>query len=87
MRIDPTFVIDYVAVFNRLRPPEWQAWLGTFEIFVGQSSGDTTSSAAVRCSNTIINASATAGPFMVWCGNVSGSWVTLRQTGEARYLT
>ena len=87
VRIDPTFVIDYVAVFNRLRPPEWQAWLGTFETFVGQSSGDTTSSAAVRCSNGTVDAPATAGPFMVWCGNVSGSWVTLRQTGEARYVT
>ena len=67
----------------------WPAQLGTFEIWVGASAGDTTSASALKCGETTYRnpIGIDSEPYVVRCGGLSsGRFVTLRQVGPARYL-
>ena len=82
-------VPSHVAVYNRGDGAVYQAFLGSFEVWLGASSGAT----AARCGYA--NAAGGVGPFVLDCRNAlrvaamgSGDlFVTLRQTGVARHLT
>jgi len=77
--------IDYVTVRNRPDTPEYQAWLSPYEIWVGHSEADW-SSTATRCGSGPVSSPATAGPFSVACDGARGTYVTLKQVGKARWL-
>jgi len=88
--------VDRVVVYNRADDNrEYQAWLSPFEIWLGQSYGDTSSAAAVRCGAPALHVPATAGPFTRSCGsaprgactNDGGCFVTLTIVDTARWLT
>ena len=82
-------VPSHVAVYNRGDGAVYQAFLGSFEVWLGASSGAT----AARCGYA--NAAGGVGPFVLDCRNAlrvaamgSGDlFVTLRETGVARHLT
>ena len=79
--------IGYVALHNR-RDQYLQHQLGSFEIWVGNAPGDTTSDSAVKCGEARFDAALEPAPYVLWCnGEVSGGFVTLKQTGPARYLS
>ena len=87
VRVAPGTSIGYVAVHNRQDRQRLAALLGTFEVWVGSSYGDTTSADAVKCGEASYSASRNAAPYVLWCGTSSGSYVTLKQTGKASFLT
>ena len=84
VRLASPAAVEAVAVFNR---PErqFQSWLGTYQIWLGSSFGDTTSSEAFLCGSA--TASYGVGPHVTRCGGRIAKCVTLLQTGPPRYLT
>lgn len=60
--------------------------LGTFEVWVASSSGSPSSSSDTRCGAVSYDASHEPEPYVLTCGGVSGSYVTIKQTGAAAYL-
>ena len=88
VQIEPSAAVDYVGVFNRDDSTEYAAWLGTYEIWLGPSLGAVDATSGARLCGTARNAAASGGPFFVSCRGVqSAEYVTLRQTGDRRYLT
>ena len=78
--------IGRVAVINRNDGARYQDLLGTFEVFVGGTSGDTSRVSAYHCGSWT-GATTRVGPFVVDCRGVrAGDWVTIRQTGESRLI-
>ena len=83
--------IEYVAFYNRIDlSGHWAAQLGTLEVWISSAPGDTTSVSAVLCgtasyrSQSIVDNDA----YVVPCHGVpSGGFVTIKQTGQPRYLT
>ena len=78
--------VGEVRVHNR-RDILNQSLLGSFEIWVASEAGDTSSSSAVRCGDASFDAATEPEPYVLWCGGVLGSYVTLKQTGAATYLS
>ena len=77
--------VEHVAIYNRGDFAAYQEWLSPFEVYVGASAGDVSTS-AIRCGG--VNAvPAGPGPFSVVCGGAVGAYVTLRLVGRVRYLT
>ena len=75
--------IGLVAVYNRDDGEVYQNLLGSFEVWVGSTAGAT----AHRCGGWS-GATNSVGPFVINCDGVSsGRWVTVRQTGDIRFLT
>ena len=87
VQIPSETVVDTVAVYNRPDNSEYQAWLSPFEIWVGTSFGDANSKTSVRCGTPALKFPVGAGPYVVDCGELQGSYVTLKQTDDARHLT
>jgi hypothetical protein len=86
VRVPVDTPIGYTAVHNR--QDAWRDLLGSFEVWVGSSPGDTTSPTAVRCGESQYDASVEPAPYVLWCAGLrSGQYVTLKQTGPQRYLT
>ena len=81
--------VGEVRVYNRrdATQPASQPQLGSFEIWVASVAGDTSSSSAVRCGDASFDAATEPEPYVLWCGGVLGSYVTLKQTGAATYLS
>ena len=75
--------IGLVAVYNRGDGERYQELLGSFEVWVGTSAA----SQGTRCGGWS-GTTRSVGPFVINCGGTSGGeWVTVRQVGNARYLT
>ena len=74
------------GLHNRLEPPQWQEWLGEFEILISEPApGPAT---GTRCGeSTTIAQPHGVGPYLTACDGRHGSYVTLRQFGPARYIT
>jgi len=82
--------VDYVAIYNRADNPRYAAWLGEFEIYVSDVVGDTSSASSVKCAGPVSVPWSEGGvkPFLVGCpSSPTGTYVTLKQVGGARYLT
>lgn len=77
--------IDYVAVYNRADVERYAGWLNPFEVWVGNTAGDL----ATKCAGPVSDpwTPGVVTPFVVACPAAVGSYVTLKQTGQARYLT
>lgn len=60
VRVAESTRIGWVAVYNRLVRPDL---LGSFQVWIGASAGDTSSSAAAQCGDTVTGAN-TPGPFV-----------------------
>ena len=74
--------IGYVAAFNR-RGDGYAYLLGTFEIWLGSSAGDTSTSAH-RCGEASYSAAHEPSPYILNCDGISDKpFVTLLQTGGA----
>lgn len=83
-------IVDYVATYNRVDVATYAQWLNPFEVWVSDAVGDFSGN-AVKCAGPIsapIRVGSPVAPFTVACpAGTTGSYVTLRQTGRARYLT
>ena len=81
--------VQSVAVYNRIDlTGHWAAQLGTFEVWLGEAAGDTSSS-AIRCGTASYRhpTGFDSEPYVVSCeGASSGRFVTIKQTGPSRYL-
>ena len=83
--------VGNVLVYN-VQVQEYQAELGSFEVWLGASPGDTTSSSAALCGSASYRRpdGIDTEPYSVWCGSASmassGPYVTVKQTGPSRYL-
>lgn len=87
VRVAPSSPIGYIAVWNRNDYAQYSRWLSPYELWVGSSPGDVSSS-AVRCGGGEIEVAATQGPFVAACPpGTAGQYVTLRLVGWRRYLT
>ena len=87
VRVPSGSTIGRVAVVNRNDGTVYQSWLGTFEVYVGATAGDSSLVSAYRCGSWT-GTTNSVGPFVVDCGGVSGGqWVTVRQTRQRRLLT
>lgn len=59
----------------------------------GAYAGDTSSPSAVKCGSAsyrfenLNTQQLDSEPYIISCGGISGGFVTLKQTGELRYLT
>ena len=74
--------IGFVAVHN-VQLPDYASNLGAFEVWVGSTFGDT---ATEKCGEASYAAGRDA-PYLLWCGGQSAwRYVTVKQTGPARYL-
>jgi len=82
--------VDYVAIYNRADRRQYAEWLGQFEIYVGNAAGDTGLAGSIKCAGPV-SAPWTQGkptPFVIACPRgTTGTHVTLKQVGRARYLT
>jgi hypothetical protein len=87
--------IEYVAVYNRIDlTGVWPAQLGTFEVWVGSSEGDTSPSTAQLCGTMSARTNLNHRdhePYVVrcnpwWHASANGAFVTIKQTGPPRYL-
>ena len=81
--------IQYVAIYNRVDlQGSWPAQLGTFEIWVGSTPGDTSSQSAVMCGTASYRhpVGVDREPYVIACSGVTGRFVTVKQTGPARHL-
>ena len=98
VRVAPATPVSYVAVYNRIDSAAYQAWLSPFEVWVGRAFGDTLflcASMSVPTGAGPFLAScggATSNPqacCLDWCSesSICNTYVTVRQSGEARYLT
>jgi len=74
--------IGQVAVQNRLES-SFAPWLGAFEVYVGDSHGDR----AYKCGGGTYAASNDEQRYVIDCDGRVGAYVTMMQTGAARYLT
>ena len=81
--------LAFVAVYNRADTLHNRRWLSPFEVWLGDSPGATTT----RCGD-VTASSDSVGPYIVRCDHatssgaaISGRYVTVRQTGAARYLS
>ena len=90
--------LAFVAVYNRADTLHNRRWLSPFEVWLGDSPGATTT----RCGD-VTASSDSVGPYIVRCDHAtssgkkqnktssgaatSGRYVTVRQTGAARYLS
>ena len=78
--------IGYVAVHNRR--DQYAHLLGAFEVWVSTSAGTPTqSSGAVMCGSAAYDAQHEPQPYMLHCSGATGGFVTLKQTGQASYLS
>ena len=77
--------IDLIVVHNFAERP---AWLGSFEVWLGDAFGDTSSSSAVKCGEVLsLPAESNSGPLAISCGGARRRrFVTLQQTGPVRML-
>lgn len=89
------YSIGYVAIYNNQLSQAWySAELGGFEVYVSRQPGETSvaDGMAVRCGGAAYQAGKSRDePYVLWCGNarnadVAFKYVTIRQTGEERYL-
>ena len=87
VRVPKGTIVDTVSIHNRPDNAEYQAWLSPFEIWIGASFGDADTKTAARCGKSAIEAPTGAGPFTIDCGDLQGQFITLKQVGQARYLT
>ena len=76
--------IGRVMVHNRR--DEYNHLLGSFEIWLGSSFGDTASGDAVLCGGASFDAASEPSPYVVECGGVARSFVTLKRVGPAGYV-
>ena len=90
VRVAHGTTIDRVMVYNRYdnSVPGDQTWLSPFEVYVGDSYGDT----KVKCGPAaqqpgVMVTPAAPGPFTAYCNGVKGGYVTLKQVGAARLLS
>ena len=85
MRIPAGSAVSAVGVYNRR---DNQVWLGQFEILVGDQPGGG-GARARRCGGEQLSVHhGDALPRVVYCDEVlTGAYVTVRQLGEARYLS
>ena len=71
--------VGYVAVYNRRDYASIQNWIGSFQVYLGTSAGDTS---GTLCGDaTYRNAGDDTAPYVLSCGGASsGTWITVRQT-------
>lgn len=87
VRLPPSTRIAFVAAYNRNDDSTYAQWLGDFEIWLGDSFGDTTSASAVRCGARTGGTTGAGAVYTFGCGGVDTlEFVTLRQLGSARHL-
>ena len=85
--------IDYVAVYNRVDNANYASWLNPFEVWVSETQGDFSLTNAVKCAGPVsaplrINSDPANAAFVVACpAGTKGSYFSIRQVGQARYLT
>ena len=83
--------VGNVAIYN-VQLTQYQAQLGSFEVWLGAAPGDTTSALAFLCGWETYRSppGIDVDPYIVWCGDAStfttGRFVTVKQTGAQRYL-
>jgi len=85
VQVPPASTIGYVAIYNR-QDGKKLSNLGAFEIWVGQSFGDTSSESASKCGEAVYIASHEPNPYVLWCSGRSAKYVTVKQTGSKRFL-
>ena len=79
VRVAANSLVGYVAIWNHATC--CHDHLNPFELYVSQTSGDTSSS-AYKCAGPILAPLDLSGPFMVDCaGAPAASYVTLRRVG------
>jgi len=83
VQLESTVSVGRVKVYNRDDSPEYMAWLSPFEVWVGQSPGAT----GTKCAGPVSIPPGSPRPFELSCGGATGSFVTVRLVGQARYLT
>lgn len=82
VRIPINAGVTHVTIHNRARSGHHnQEWLSPFEVWLGQSAGDTAPPTGWRCGGESISVEASLGPFVVACGDAPPSfveWVNIR---------
>mgnify|MGYP003945151605 CR=1 FL=1 len=89
IRVPSDTPIGYVAAYNmREDRGFWPSQLGEFGVWVSNTPGDTTSSSAVKCGESVYRGGdgLDTDPYVLWCSGAVGEYVTLKQSGGRRYL-